>query len=190
MLAQASFLETELKKEKRGFYVHVYNYAHIADSVLARSEAEAARLFLQADTEPIWVVCPISQDEIDRYPKCHETNGLILNIRPEAGLKTAQRNHEFGFAMQTTAYVFVGSLREIVQSGVACLPVVLGHVVAHEIGHMLLGADSHSSDGVMRSHLGPEDWHRASVGQLSFNPSQRRRMRTLVAQAGPAPVAR
>jgi hypothetical protein len=187
LLAAAGSLETESKE--RSFYVHVYNYAHLAEDVLAKAEGEAARLFLQAGVEPIWVACPLSQQEIDQYPKCHETKGLILNIRPEPGLKTAQRNHEFGFATQTTAYVFAGSLEGIVQSGVVSWPVVLGHVVAHEIGHMLLGADSHSPDGVMRSRLGPEDWRRASVGQLSFNASQRERIRSFVAQAEPASVA-
>ncbi len=185
-LAPAGPLDTGGKEGNRSFYVHVYNYAKVDHKVLAWAEEKAARLFLQAGVEPIWVTCPRSQQEIGQYPKCHETKGLILNIRPEAGLKTTQRNHEFGFALQTTAYVFAGSLKGIVQSGVGSWPIVLGHVIAHEIGHLMLGTDSHSSDGVMRARLGPEDWRRASVGQLSFNASQRERIRSFVAQVEPA----
>jgi hypothetical protein len=189
MVALANSLETERKDDRRSFYVHVYNYAHVADNVLARAEEEAARLFLQAGVEPIWVACPLSQEEIDRYPECHKTKGLILNIRPEPRLRTANRNHEFGFALERTAYVFAGSLTGIVQSGAASWHVVLSHVVAHEIGHMLLGPDSHSSDGIMRPNLGPEDWRRASAGQLFFNSRQRERMRSIVADDESASVA-
>jgi hypothetical protein len=189
MLAPAGSLETKRKGRERSFYVHVYNYARVDDNVLARAEEEATRLFLQAGVEPVWVSCPSSQDEIDRYPECHATKGLILNIRHEPGLKTAQRNHEFGFAVNTTVYVFAGSLQGIVQSGVASWPVIFGHVVAHEIGHVLLGPDSHSPDGVMRPRLGPEDWRRASAGQLSFNTSQRERIRSFFADSERASVA-
>ena len=189
LLAAAGSPETERQEAKRSFYVHVYNYADVDDNVLARAEEEAARLFLQAGVAPIWVACPLSQEEIDRYPDCHKTKGLILNIRPEVGLKTAERNHEFGFALQATGYVFAGSLNRIAESGVASWPVIFGHVVAHEIGHMLLGAASHSPDGVMRSRLGPEDWRRASAGRLSFNASQRERIRSFIAQAEPSSVA-
>ena len=79
LLAPAGSL-TEGKGERHTFYVHVYNYAHIGDSVLAKAEEEAARLFLQAGVLPIWVACPLSESEIDRYPECHQTKGLILNI--------------------------------------------------------------------------------------------------------------
>jgi len=176
-LAGTITLEAAVGKVGNSFHVHVYNYAHVADNVLAKAEEEAARLFVQAGVEPIWVACPVSKE-------CHETGSLILNIRPEAGLRTAQRDHEYGFAIHTTAYVFVGSLKGIADSGVVSWPVLLGHVIAHEMGHVLLGPESHSSDGVMRPHLGPEDWRRASEGQLSFNSRQRERIRTFVADDG------
>ena len=43
--------------------------------------------------------------------------------------------------------------------------ILLGHVLAHEIGHMLLGTDSHSSTGLMKAH-----WNRMEIARIAFEP--------------------
>jgi len=37
------------------------------------------------------------------------------------------------------------------------VPKVLGHVLAHEITHILQGVNRHSASGVMKAHWGPDD---------------------------------
>jgi hypothetical protein len=54
--------------------------------------------------------------------------------------------------------------------------IILGHVAAHEIGHLLLGSNSHSSWGIMRAHWNMEELARANKGLLFFTKSQSRRM--------------
>ncbi len=54
--------------------------------------------------------------------------------------------------------------------------IILGHVAAHEIGHLLLGSNSHSSWGIMRAHWNMEELARANKGLLFFTKSQSHRM--------------
>ena len=61
----------------------------------------------------------------------------------------------------------------------------LGHAVAHEVGHLLLGANSHSSAGIMRPVWRTVDEEWMVKGALLFDAGQARRMRAvLVARAG------
>lgn len=53
---------------------------------------------------------------------------------------------------------------------------ILGHVMAHEVGH-LLGINSHSATGIMRAHWDPDELVLASQGRLLFTPKQSEVMR-------------
>ena len=52
----------------------------------------------------------------------------------------------------------------------------LGHVMAHELGHLLLGSNSHSGMGIMRAHWQSEELRRLSRGGLWFTNEQADRM--------------
>jgi hypothetical protein len=60
--------------------------------------------------------------------------------------------------------------------------VILGHAIAHEIGHVLLGSSEHSSSGLMRAQWNQANWHLASAGLLTFLPEQTERMREEVSR--------
>lgn len=51
-------------------------------------------------------------------------------------------------------------------------PVVLGALIAHEIGHLLLGPGSHSATGIMRSQWDPQQIRQAMMGRLSFSAEE------------------
>jgi hypothetical protein len=53
---------------------------------------------------------------------------------------------------------------------------MLGHVISHEIGHLLLGTNSHSPSGIMRAQWDREQLSLAVAGLLTFTKSQSRRM--------------
>ena len=45
------------------------------------------------------------------------------------------------------------------------LPIVLGHVLVHEITHILQGIQRHSASGVMKAY-----WDREDCGQMTWKP--------------------
>ncbi len=54
---------------------------------------------------------------------------------------------------------------------------MLGATMAHEIGHLLLGAASHSASGVMCPRFQREQMRKAARGELLFTPEQAARIR-------------
>jgi len=57
---------------------------------------------------------------------------------------------------------------------------VLGAAIAHEIGHLFLGPNSHSPVGIMRAGWDEGDLKRASQDNLTFTADQAKHIRTEV----------
>jgi len=54
---------------------------------------------------------------------------------------------------------------------------ILGHGIAHELGHLLLGTNSHAPAGIMRARWQPADLASASQGHLLFSTLESQEMR-------------
>jgi hypothetical protein len=63
---------------------------------------------------------------------------------------------------------------------------LLGNVMAHELGHLLLGSNSHSPAGIMHAHWQGEELQRLSRGNLRFTDEQAHHMRGKLRVARPA----
>jgi hypothetical protein len=59
---------------------------------------------------------------------------------------------------------------------------ILGHVVAHEVGHLLLGPNPHSPRGVMRGVWSPDDLKFMDWNSLFFTRRQSAQMRAHLAR--------
>ena len=59
---------------------------------------------------------------------------------------------------------------------------ILGGILAHEIGHLLLAESSHSGTGVLRARWGDQDLRMIAYGRLWFTPEQAARMVALVTE--------
>jgi hypothetical protein len=58
---------------------------------------------------------------------------------------------------------------------------LLGTVIAHEIGHLLLGPHAHSLAGIMCAHWHKEELRLIGIGCMGFTPDQSVRMRARIA---------
>ncbi len=77
-----------------------------------------------------------------------------------------------------TTSIFRDRVQDMVQGANASMPVLLGRVMAHGIGHLLLGANSHSSAGIMHSRWFGEDLTLAGRRHMLFTAEQSRQMKT------------
>jgi hypothetical protein len=98
--------------------------------------------------------------------------------------KMAPRALEFGTAVSgreggfpTQAYVFADRVTDFAKAGMMPRTPILGAMMAHEIGHLLLGDESHSPAGIMCGRWRREQIKLALMGLLSFNPQQAEQMR-------------
>ena len=49
---------------------------------------------------------------------------------------------------------------------------VLAYAAAHEVGHLLLGEDAHTSDGLMKAYWKGEDFQAIALNRFHFSPQQ------------------
>jgi hypothetical protein len=79
------------------------------------------------------------------------------------------------------ADVFYGRIVDLYQDSPVNPAGLLGQVMAHEVGHLLLGTNSHAGLGLMRAHWGEEEIASASRGSLFFSDVEAERMRRKLA---------
>jgi hypothetical protein len=96
------------------------------------------------------------------------TTSLGLAILPGAGKKGDM------------AYIFYHRVEELAATEEASPAQILGHAMAHEIGHLLLNSNRHSDVGIMEA-----EWHSEQIewlrnGRLLFTLPQARQMRAAV----------
>ena len=72
----------------------------------------------------------------------------------------------------TLAYAFYGRIKDVTRTIGADTGLILGHVIAHEIGHLLLPYDSHATSGLMQGGWDQEQARRAEMGWLTFTPDE------------------
>lgn len=68
--------------------------------------------------------------------------------------------------------MFYDSIKKLDEEWHSRVPTLLGHVIAHEIGHLLLGTNAHSRMGIMRSQWHDEEVRSIAMGRLLFASTQ------------------
>jgi hypothetical protein len=170
--------------------VSVYNEAGVPVDVLRRGEQEASRIFYRAGIAVHWLNCnlPAPAEEISRT--CREVvfpEHLHLRIVPKSiGLKAEAMGISFQADDGSGCYadLFYEPMEELQTSDGADLASLLGHVAAHEIGHLLLGTNSHAAAGIMQAHWTSQELtDGAAVNRMVFlkEESQRMKQRLLTA---------
>ena len=85
-----------------------------------------------------------------------------------------------GAALEDRIRVLYDQVKQLSADAHISQATLLGHVMAHEIGHVLLGENSHSSSGIMIKVFRRQELHRAETGKLLFTERQAARMRARI----------
>jgi len=93
------------------------------------------------------------------------------------GAATGGTGQNFGFV----ASVFYDNLNVYAWHRGLGLSQLLGHVIAHELGHLLLGSNSHSESGIMRACWRFKELLAAEQGGLSFSFCEKKRLQIAMA---------
>jgi hypothetical protein len=166
--------------------VRVHDYANLPAGARDEITANAKRVLRQAGVSAEFVLCFRDGAE-SGAPTCNGPLGpadLVLRILEP---KLAVRSEQLGYAAMTPEgggyiTVFVNPTQRRARIDTLSDGIFLGYAVAHEIGHLLLGANSHSSSGVMRSLWRPCDEEWMARGVLLFETAQARQMQLAVAE--------
>ncbi|MCP5116767.1 MAG: hypothetical protein GY953_38560 [bacterium] len=171
----------------REISIRVYNYAGLSDSVLERAQRETAHILRETGIETRWVACALKAVDLDKFPECNRRRAkadLVLAIVPREMAKKMDKRHDvFGVAASADsgkgyrASIFHHRIKELSERWQASEALLLGHFVAHEVGHLLLGTNSHSRSGIMHVPWTKVERERAHRASLLFTDQEAERIR-------------
>jgi hypothetical protein len=164
--------------------VRVYDYAQLPAGALEHAEEVTGGILMAAGVEATWHRCTISSNDSDRDPECGDARtpaDFIVRILPRKMAERVSKDPSvygtsFGAADGAFAShisIFYQRIQDFSKRRRASCPLLLGHFVAHEIGHLLLGPDSHSETGIMCVPFDEAQVRRALWGTLQFTPTER-----------------
>lgn len=175
------------KEEPTGnISVLVYNYAEVAPGILADAEHQADRILNRAGVRAVWFDCSVKPGKLDEKSICRSGLGnqnIELRLLTRR-IPTRVPDFTFGFAVSPgVASVYYGDAALIFerQKLRSDLPVFLGCLMVHEIGHLLLNPYGHSPIGIMQAEWGPTQLQQSLTGLMTFTPAQSRLIREQVA---------
>ena len=164
------------KQAKPILTVIVRDVVGIDPTIRNIARAQAVRILDAAGIDLRWIDADSSEDpHLPPVTKSYVT--VVITGQPPSGWTSRDA---MGFAPARTgpylrAYVFSGLINAFLQNFTiqdkSAFGIVLGHAIAHEVGHLLIPGDAHGN-GIMRPHWGYREWQEALEGVLLFAPSQ------------------
>lgn len=154
--------------------VRVDDSASVPPNILAQAKKDTGRVFQNIDVEIVW----LDQDGDSLQDAASLRSVVVVHL---LNRELTDRMHPpdplLGIAAGTGwATVFYSRIEDLSPTrdanDIACR---LGHVIAHEIGHLLLRSKAHSRSGIMQAVL---NMQLAARGGLFFTADQARRIRT------------
>jgi len=188
LLCQASVARPK-QADMAGLTVSAFNDAGVRPSVLLTARARAEAVFAEAGIALTWLDCGTPGHWAAASRGCTALaypSHLSLRLAQDG---THRSKDTFGESFLDDrgqgdyASIYMTALDSSPALKVLSEGELLGYVVVHELGHLLLGKDSHSQEGVMRPVWQFEDLRQAARGELRFTPDQVERMRAACAAA-------
>lgn len=178
--------------------VLLYDYVNLHADMRSDAVSTAHRILSQAGVPTVFVPCH-SQGTATGDAACTGSLGSSKVMLRIFQPWLAQDGKQVGYAIiapKGSAYITVFVDPAVRRARLASLTegCLLGHAIAHELGHLLLGAGAHSSTGIMRPAWRPGDEAWMASGAMRFGASEARKMRAALrirtAEQAPAPSTR
>ncbi|PYT19595.1 MAG: hypothetical protein DMG57_44810 [Acidobacteria bacterium] len=154
-----------------------------------QAEKEAERIYEHAGVSLAWLDCPLWPEQAALYSACQDASGpakLALRILSQSMAEHLRLDKDsFGFALYpedgsfaTVANVFSHDAEELARRRGLPQRVMLGHLMAHELGHLILGVRSHSANGIMHVPWQKKELEMMAQGSMLFTPREGQTIRT------------
>jgi hypothetical protein len=163
--------------------VRLYDYARVSRSVLETAKTQASAILRQAGVRVQWVRCSLREGDNSGNAACRLSStamDLELRILDRAMAKRAPTTQYcLGYAWlapgsNSIAAVFYNRAIDLEKGNLATRSDILGAIMAHEIGHLLLEQASHAETGIMRARWGDDDLRLIAKGRMQFTTEQGR----------------
>lgn len=160
--------------------VYVYDFAHVGSQTLEQAEKLAAEVFASAGIV-VRLTTAISADplgsdfSVPSRDGCRESPLPVIiraQILPHApaGFRPSALGYSLPCAQsgaQITLYA--DPMEAVSRTANTSFYRVLGHSLAHELGHVLRRSEAHDARGLMKDIWTRQDWRRAAISMVVFN---------------------
>lgn len=173
--------------------LHVNDYSGMQPASILEAQRATEASFRRAGIDVRWrgwpatisgeaagLPCDAATDDVN------DDNHFVVVVLPERmARKIATGPLQFGASVvsqkggfPTHAYVFADRVKDYATRDRAPWSGLLGVMIAHEVGHLLLGNNSHFPAGIMRGQWRTGEVKLALLGALTFTARQSEQMRS------------
>jgi len=180
VLAVASTMAVTRAEPQPTLTVRLYNPAAIPPIELLTAGRTAEAILRETDLDVMVRHCgrPVLPEHLDRCDEPLQASEVVVRVINAAAFNTGLPADAYGvtYVVQKTnrgwlATVFSDRIEKAaVRAGVDA-GTLLGRVMAHEVGHLLLGVDYHGASGLMRAEW-PDGQLGATSDQWRFSTSE------------------
>jgi len=156
----------------------VYDYAEVSPRILSGAEREADKILNRAGVRAVWFDCSGKQPTANVEGVCNSgwgSRNLAVRLLFRSVPSKFHDDLTFGFVvLPGLASVYYGDAALLADRAEmrSELPAILGCLIVHELGHLLLRSSNHSSKGIMQAHWKRKHIQQSSTGALLFTPEQ------------------
>ena len=169
--------------------VSIFNDALVEQTVLRGAQSRAEEVMKAGGIELVWLDCGTPGHWAAQEMRCsdiafpaHLSARLVANTSPSSRDAFGE-SFTNGKGEGSYANVYVAPLAQAKVLGVLTEGELIGYVIAHELGHLLMGNDSHGEIGLMRSVWRAPEVELALRGTLFFTEAEKDKMRRRVLSA-------
>jgi hypothetical protein len=158
--------------------VNLYNDSAVSDEVMDSAQKEASRILRDAGVMLSWCRRTIPGEpcaspgtatlQVRLCPRAAEANYAVP--ANSMGFSLTSPAPEFGFF----AGILVQRMAAFTRGDQHRYELMLGHVIAHELGHLLLERSAHSRNGLMKDQWDRPQWDLMETGRLLFSRDEAR----------------
>lgn len=168
--------------------VFISDYAEVSPVTREGARTTATAILERAGLRVEWAECAVREGSGD-FPcdgmQSRDIHLRILNAALAKGMGTSRNC--LGYAIRDEGFggiaaVYLHRVVELERQRTASRQAILGAVMAHEIGHLLLPEMTHSTIGLMRGNWNDADLKALAQGRFGFCEAQARRMVSMAAE--------
>jgi hypothetical protein len=145
--------------------------------IMQRAQREAVWIFEDAGVQVEWIDCGFNRRQPDNHASTSAEAINVVIVSRETKALSPISPDVLGAVMRDNdarevGWVFFRRIERASEAYALDTGVVLGHAIAHEVGHLLLPRSTHGPSGLMRATWRMDDMRDAGQGHLRFSPAE------------------
>ena len=156
--------------------IRILDYARIANDVIARAQQRVTDIYKIIGVQVRWqvTVCPPAPSSSVADTLTEPSDFVVIVLSPNMSRRLKVARDVVGMAIVPPqgggriAYVLFDRVTRVARTARLDVTDILGMVMAHEIGHLMLPDGSHSDSGLMRADWKIKELHRPLHAAFEF----------------------